>query len=202
MTQVQKDYSGAIIIGVLAAILSRVMIVNLDLSIPYLAFALAIFVACPLGILVARFFLNKKIVSLYQFVKFGETGGLNTFIDLGILNLLILITGINGGLYYSLFKGVSFLTAATNSYFWNRFWVFESTEKKKTADEALKFYIVTIIGFLINVLIATLVVKFGQGKFDIAGNLLANIGAVAAFVITMLFNFFGYKLFVFTKSKK
>lgn len=202
MTQVQKDYSGAIIIGVLAALLSRIMITNLELPIPYLAFALVILIACPLGILVARFFLTKKVVALYQFVKFGETGGLNTFIDLGILNLLILITGINGGLYYSIFKGISFLTAATNSYFWNRFWVFESTEKKKTADEALKFYIVTIIGFIINVLVATLVVKFGQGRLDLAGNLLANIGAVAAFVITMMFNFFGYKLFVFTKSKK
>jgi len=202
MAQVKKDYLGAGVIGIIAAVLSKVMITNLEIQISYPIFAVFIFFICIAGMFVARVFLKKKILSLYQFVKFGETGGLNTFIDLGILNLLILLSGISGGAYYSVFKGTSFLVAVTNSYFWNRFWVFESKEKKKTADEAMRFYIISFIGFIINVLVATVIVNFGANLINVGGNLLANIGAVAAFVITMMFNFFGYKFFVFIKTKE
>jgi len=66
----------------------------------------------------------------------------------------------------------------------------------------MRFYIISFIGFIINVLVATVIVNFGANLINVGGNLLANIGAVAAFVITMMFNFFGYKFFVFIKTKE
>ncbi|MBZ1356258.1 MAG: GtrA family protein [Candidatus Nealsonbacteria bacterium] len=52
-------------------------------------------------------------------------GTLNIFIDLGVLNFLIALTSITVSLYYTLFKSISLLVAATNSYFWNKHWTFK-----------------------------------------------------------------------------
>ena len=63
---------------------------------------------------------------LEQVGKFAAVGSLNTFLDLGIVNLLILLTSVAAGWTFSLFKAAGFLLAATNSYFWNKFWTFQS----------------------------------------------------------------------------
>ena len=66
----------------------------------------------------------KKEDIFYQFSKFFLVGGMNVLIDLGILSLLIVLFKIDKGLWYSAFKGFSFLLAAVNSYFWNKLWTF------------------------------------------------------------------------------
>ena len=200
MSEVKKDYLAVSIIGVSAALLSKVMIVSLELKISWVFLGIFIFVTCIAGVFVGRL-VRDKIPFLYQFAKFGETGGLNTFVDLGVLNLLLLVSGISGGIYYSVFKAISFIAAVANSYLWNKFWVFSEEKRKQQAssDEVTKFFIVSAIGFLINVSVATLFVKFGASIVNIHGNLMANVGAVAAFAFTMLFNFLGYKIFVFKK---
>lgn len=217
MGNAKKDYLASLIIGFLAAILSKIMVDNLDLSQKIITrfqldldpivvttlIMLLIFIACPTGIFVARF-IGKKSLNLYQFIKFGETGGLNTFVDLGVFNLLILISGMSTGLVVFMgFKGISFLTAVTNSYFWNKHWVF-GTKKEKVADEQemLKFFIVSITGFLINVGASALFTIFIGNLLSIDKKIIANIGAIVAFALTMMFNFVGYKLFVFVKAKK
>lgn len=201
MGSAKRDYTASLIIGILAALLSKIMIDNLNIDVPYLLVAGALFVACPAGIFIARL-LGKKVLTLYQFVKFGETGGLNTFVDLGILNLLILVTGFSTGIYYILFKGISFVCAVTNSYFWNKHWVFEA-KKGKVADEGemLKFFAVSITGFIINITVAALFVTIGRDIISVGDKLMANMGAAVAFIATMMFNFVGYKLFVFAKAK-
>jgi len=203
MGSAKRDYIASLIIGTLAAVLSKIMIDNLDISVPYPVVAGVIFVACPIGIFVGRI-LGKKVLTLYQLVKFGETGGLNTFVDLGFFNLLILITGVSTGLVVSVvFKGLSFLAAVTNSYFWNKHWVFE-TKNKKAADreEMVKFFAVSITGFIINVTSSAIFIYILGNVFSFNDKLTANMGAAIAFIITMMFNFLGYKLFVFARSKK
>jgi len=56
-------------------------------------------------------------VVLRQFSKFFLVRGMNVLIDLGILSLLIVLFKIDKGLWYSAFKGFSFLLATINSYF-------------------------------------------------------------------------------------
>jgi hypothetical protein len=72
----------------------------------------------PLGAfgIYVSFVLGKKISLLYQAAKFFLVGTLNTFIDLGVVNLLIWIFNITSGFFYGVFKAISFLTATTNSY--------------------------------------------------------------------------------------
>ena len=203
MGDLKKDYKASLIIGVVAAALSAIMVKNFGITNPaiYALVVLALFVMPPVGIFVARF-IGKKIVALYQFIKFAETGGLNTFVDLGILNLLILITGFSAGIYYSIFKGISFVAAVLNSYFWNKHWVFESKAKGQSEEkEFAKFVVVSVGGFIVNVTAASLIVYLAKSS-SLSPKIVANVAAAIAFVMTMAWNFLGYKLVVFVKPRK
>jgi len=127
-----------------------------------------------------------------QFTKFFLVGTMNTLVDLGILNLLILISGISSGLEYSVFKGISFLVATTNSYFWNKRWTFESGQKKFG-----QFLIISTIGFVINVGVASFLVNLIGPQAGLTTKVWANVGALAGSAIGLIWNFLGYKFIVF-----
>ncbi|MCD6085837.1 GtrA family protein [bacterium] len=163
----------------------------LPVAIPFFAYV---------GVFVG-FLFSKKIKSFFEFVKFFLVGVLNTVLDLGILNFLVLVSGFTSGFYYSLFKSISFLIAASNSYFWNKVWVFESKEKN-VKKESAKFLLISIGGLIINVGIASLIVVFGKNFLNVSSRILGNFGAIGAVLGSMFWNFFGYKFFVFKKSLK
>ncbi|MDO8663552.1 MAG: GtrA family protein [Candidatus Wildermuthbacteria bacterium] len=143
-----------------------------------------------------------NLLIIRQAVKFVLVGGLNTLIDLGVLNLLIFMTGIATGFGYSAFKGISFTVAVVNSYIWNKRWTFKGSESNKGAKEFGQFLVVSLIGFGINVGIASLVVNVIGNPFVFSGisaKLWANAGAIIATFCTMTWNFVGYKFIVFKK---
>ena len=150
-----------------------------------------------LGI-VAADLISKKIPVIFQIAKFFLIGVFNTFVDLGILNFLMWAFAITAGWGFSFFKAISFSIAAVNSYFWNRIWTFKA-ESKASGKEFLKFYIVTGIGFFLNVSIASLIVNVVGPQFGMAMKTWANIGAIIAVVCVAAWNFLGYKFIVFKK---
>lgn len=203
MGDLKKDYKASLTIGAIAAVLSVIMVNNFGITSPviYAGVALALLILPPVGIAVARL-IGKKMIALYQFIKFAETGGLNTFVDLGVLNLLILVTGLSAGIYYSIFKGISFVAAVVNSYFWNKHWVFESKAKGESGEkEFAKFIAVSVGGFIVNVSAASLILLLAKNS-SMSPKIVANVAALIAFVLTMAWNFVGYKLVVFVKPKK
>ena len=112
-------------------------------------------------------------------------------------------TGFSAGIYYSIFKGTSFIAATLNSYFWNKKWVFESKVRgEKQEKEFAKFIAVSGSGFLVNVGVASLIVFLTKDSTTIDPKVMANIAAATAFIMTMAWNFLGYKLIVFVKPRK
>ena len=206
----KKDIIFPLIIGELIALFGIVILQNiganiavilekfsLSLSLTYMILVIFLPVGALLGTVIA-YYLGKKILILWQAAKFVLVGILNTFVDLGVLNILMLITQISAGPLYSVFKGISFAVAVVNSYFWNKFWTF----KKKSATsspqkEFVQFSVVSLIGFAINVGIASLVVNAIGPQFGIESKVIANLGAIAATFAAMAWNFLGYKFIVF-----
>jgi len=197
MDTFKKDVVGGSVIGLVASIMAFFVLFNLNLGITPLLAPLVLVPLCLLGIFVARF-LSQYIPFFYKFGKFGEVGGLNWLIDMGVLNILILITGFSAGIYFSIFKGISFTAAATNSYFWNKFWVFDKNKTKDVGAEVGKFTVSTLTGLLFNVIIASAALYLSKGFFvGLDSAMLANLAAVIGSLSAMVLNFILYKFWVF-----
>lgn len=166
------------------------------------------FIATPLGAVIA-FRLSQKISIIWQIAKFGVIGVLNTVVDLGFLSFLTFSAksylNINTTdafmaslTFYSLFKGLSFIVANINSYYWNKYWTF-GENIKKSSSEIIQFFVVSILGFIINIVTASYVFgsinPFGTLNPDQWGLIGAAVGSIAG----LLWNFIGYKLWVFKK---
>jgi len=194
----RKDLYLAAVIGFAFGVLVLLPLKNIGFVVtPKIAFVSIIGFAffSPLALFVI-YLGSRFIPPLYEFGKFAAVGALNTVIDLGVLNFLIVLTDLSTGIYYSFFKAVSFLTAVVNSYFWNKFWTFTS-RTPTTAAEFGRFIFFTVIGLVINVGVATLIVDIGGPVFGAPAKFTANIGAFLATVVSLLWNYFAYRRFVF-----
>ena len=104
----------------------------------------------PLGLIIASW-LARKIPILWELSKFIVIGVLNTLVDLGALAYIqhasaqstlpiapedILFVTIFGTItYFTFYKSITFIIANINSFFWNKYWTFKSTENKKSSTE-------------------------------------------------------------------
>ena len=197
----KKDLKISIFVGLVAGILLLPILPNLGFNLSLtkrLLAALVLVLFTPSGYLVA-YWLSKRFPVMIQFVRFGITGGLNALIFLGSLNLLISATKIAVGFYYSVFVSVAFVVAVTNSYFWNKHWVFQAGESSGGKGEFIRFFLVNLVSFGINVGAASFIVNVIGAPVGMPASLWANIGAVSAVFITLFFNFIGSKYIVFKK---
>lgn len=169
-------------------------------------------IATPIGLLVAHF-IGRKIFLAWQFAKFVVTGGLNALVDLGVLSILVFFfrssfgvdakrTALSLGFaitFYSIYKATSFIIANINSYFWNKYWTFEKKSTDKAGVEFFQFFIVSVVGFLVNVIVASFVFKSIPAAAGLNSDQWGLIGAAAGSIAGLAWNFIGYKFWVFKK---
>jgi putative flippase GtrA len=213
----KNDVIASLVIGEICAWLIIAIIQSLSFKVPAL-YALPVYfpVLCAAGLYIG-YLIGRIIPVIYQVAKFVLVGGFNTLVDWGVLALLIFLsrqylfieaqdiiwkTALFSIVFYSLFKAVSFVVASVNSYFWNKFWTFKRKTTESMGKEFLQFFTITLIGFVINVVIASVIFNyigpFGGLNFD----QWAIIAAVVATAFSMVWNFAGYKFIVFDESSK
>lgn len=192
----KKDAYKALVAGFVVSLFSLIIIKNLDVSLPVSKYWVPVLIT-PLmlaGLYVS--FLIGKVWRpfVYQFGKFFVVGLLNTFLDLGILNLLIFFTNITQGIYFSAFKGISFVCAAINSYFWNKHWTFG-----KQGNFVL-FFSVVLGSALLNVGLTSFLVNYVEAPDGIDLKMWDNISALSSVFFVMAWNYLGMKFIVFRKK--
>ncbi|HEU0080636.1 MAG TPA: GtrA family protein [Candidatus Paceibacterota bacterium] len=135
---------------------------------------------------------------LAEYARFGFTGALNTGTDFVVLNSLLSITGGSHGAYLAC-KAVSFAIAVVQSYFLNKYWVFQAKGEGKNMEETARFFAVSVAGLVFNIVGSSIV--FGLlgalNVFDF--RVRANIGALVGTLLVLAWNYTGYKFFVFKK---
>lgn len=207
----KKDYLLVSIIGLAVGLLAQPILANnmdtlrgvfpySDLAIRLLVWAFFVVLA-PIALFVASWIgLRARVV--FQFAKFAAVGSLNSFMDLGIFNLLSYIfvdevRNISRVLFIT-FKSISFFVATLNSYLWNKNWTFGDREKTHT-EVLVKFYLITAINYFLNIGVA-FVVKEAGPFFGVPGNLWVSfVAPVCGILAAMFSNFLSYKFIVFKK---
>ena len=144
--------------------------------------------------------LSKALIQ--EIFRLAIVGVINTGVDLVVLNLLIYVTHVGEkGFFYTVFKSISFVAALTNSYFMNKYWTFAGKGTSNRVIEVSEFTIVSIIGFLINVAVSSLVVNLIP-PILVSASVWPSIGALFGTAFGLVWNFIGYKLIVFEKKRK
>lgn len=134
-----------------------------------------------------------------QLVRFVVVGGINTGIDFLVLNIEMVLSGITSGPGMIVQNSISFGIATVNSYFLNKSWTFEDKDSNKEGVKFSQFLAVSIVGISINGGVVYLVTTFIDPVLGISPQLWANIAKLAATGISLIWNFVGYKFFVFKK---
>lgn len=150
-----------------------------------------------LGIWIAHL-IGKRFLIVFQLAKFSLIGTAAALVDLGILNILMFVSGITIGIWFSLFKIISFIIAFFSKYMGNKLWAFDKNETTGARKEFSKFFAVTLISLLVNVIIASLIVN-SDPLFGLSERVWANVAAIIAALTTALWNFSAYKYLVFKK---
>lgn len=212
----KKDYLLGLLAGILIGFLLLPILKNAKPSlydtvwlfvVPFFA------IGVPAGLMVASF-VAKKIALVWQLAKFLVIGVMNTLVDIGVLALITILVATDVShasesawfsmaslvvTYYSLYKAISFIIANINSFFWNKYWTFGSENRSRATHQFFQFFLVSLIGFAVNVTIASVVF----GSLSAAGALTIAqaglVGAAMGSIIGLVWNFIGYKFFVFKK---
>lgn len=141
--------------------------------------------------------IGRRSPALFQFAKYGAAGALSAFIDLGILNIFSLASGIYSGAPILIFNSVGFLIATTNAYFWNRLWVFRKDGERPNVREYARFICVTFTGLLLNTGIVYLMTTVIGAPDGVSEPIWENISKFSAIIPNVMWNFIGYKFIIF-----
>lgn len=140
-------------------------------------------------------FIEKKIKKTPRFVRFMVVGVVNTAIDLGVLNILIVIFGLTQPFLFSFYKSISFICALLNSYFMNKSFTFGIKENKQKTFYL--FILFSLIGFMVNVTSSSLVFYALSLSKYYSVHLLATISGIAGTILGLFINYLSYKYIVF-----
>ena len=206
----RKDYELGVFAGAVIGILLLPILATIRPS-AYDSFHLVIIpfflIASPLGLFIAAQ-IGRFVPIIWQIAKFVLIGVLNTLVDIGslaaiealFLNTAVANFGVATLTIYSLYKATSFVIANTNSYIWNKYWTFSGTVAKKDAStQFIQFFAVSIVGFLINIFVASFVFTTVHPLSGMNASQWGLIGAAFGSIAGLAWNFVGYKLIVFKK---
>jgi len=116
-----------------------------------------------------------------------------------VLNIEMALTGITSGPGMLVLNTISFSVATTNSFFMNKRWTFEDKGASQEGVKFSQFLLVSIIGIIINTSVVYLITSFTTPLFGLSPQLWANVAKLLATGISLVWNFIGYKFFVFKR---
>jgi len=120
-----------------------------------------------------------------QLAKFCVVGASGYVVNLAVYTALL--DGAN--LDYRVAATGSFVVAVTNNYLWNRLWTFRR-DRGHFGHQGLRFLVVSLIVYVGNLAILTLLVELGAGKI---------VAQAIAIVLVTPANFIGNKLWSFRR---
>lgn len=137
---------------------------------------------------------------LWQLIRFGMVGGLNTVIDVLLLNVFLWIYPTNSTLLVLLFNSIAYVLGAVNSFLLNKYWTFKNY-KRPTLSEIWRFSLTTAIGVA-----CSDVILWGANvlltRWVSDTTLLTNLSKLLAIMGTVGISYLGMRLWVFVQKTK
>ncbi len=135
-----------------------------------------------------------------QVLRFGLVGGLNTIVDLLILNILLLLLPTNSTRMILIFSAIAYSIGAVNSFLLNKYWTF-GFRQRTTRREVTRFIVTTLLGIGWSSIILWLASNALQ-PILINPTIWANASKVVAICGTVMINYLGMSLWVFVNKAR
>lgn len=198
----KKDHLIVSAIALISAILAMPILANTKAAFWSFSFVnISAFFAGSLALFNVALWISGLIgveyPGFFQFAKYGATGAMNALVDIGIFNLESMVFRVYSGPLVILFNVISFSISVTNAYFWSNHWVFKRDGAKPAFGEFLKFLGVTVSGLAVNTALVYILTTTIGSPAGISDQVWENIAKLIGIPISVLWNFFGYRIFVF-----
>ena len=157
-------------------------------------YTLIIFLTLPVlsvaGLLLCDIW-GRRVILIRQAGKFVLAGAFADVIDIKVFQFLFLFAPFS-----LIFKGISFLIATVIKFLFNKHWTFEKPGKDGMGEEAVQFFLVTLVGLGLDV---ASFYCFSRIETVIPTGLWVELSIIFAAIIAAVWNFLGYKFLVFKK---
>jgi putative flippase GtrA len=141
---------------------------------------------------------RRRFHLLRQLLRFGLVGGLNTLVDLLVLNGLLWLFPTSNILTLLMYSSLAFSLGAANSFLLNKYWTFGSRQKT-TRGEVVRFVMTTLCGIGWSAIILWLASN-ALHPFLVNTTIWANASKIIAIAGTAFINYLGMRLWVFVSK--
>lgn len=133
-----------------------------------------------------------KNPSIFEFIKFAVVGVIGTMVDFGTYAILTRVFDV----YYITATCISVFLAIINNFFLNKYWTFKKGQSGDTKKEYLKFFIVSVVNYFLNIGITWYIVEktLSESLFGSYEDFFAKVVAIG---IVLFSNYFGNKYWTF-----
>lgn len=144
------------------------------------------------------YLIGRKVLFIFQAAKHILVGAFATVIDLKIFEALLIMFPPLAEI--SLVpKGISFLLSTSLKYWGNKYWAFEKHAKDEVFREISQFFIVTVVGLVLDTGSFFYFTKIMGPQFGLTPHVWTEFSVISAAVIAAFWNFTAYKFLVFKK---
>lgn len=147
------------------------------------------------GILASRPRLNLFL----QFLRFCAVGGLNTFVDVLIFNLIVWSFPTQDSGLLVIYNSVAYTAGALNSFCWNKLWTFRQ-RSSASSDQLTRFMLVTSLGIICNDAFLWLATNI-LTSLSLSNFIWINVAKISAIAGSVAVSYLGMRFSVFTKSE-
>lgn len=145
------------------------------------------------------FLAGKRFLFVFQAAKHLLIGAFATVVDLKLFEALVWTLSLLFPKAYIFPKTISFLAATLIKYWGNKHWAFEKHEKLEAKKEILLFFLVTIVGLILDVGLFYYFTKVLGPQFAIPTEIWLKLSVLMAAIVAAIWNFLSYKFLVFKK---
>lgn len=143
--------------------------------------------------------IGRKVLFVFQAAKFFLVGAFATVVDLKFFELLIWIFAFFAPIPLLAAKSISFIAATLVKYWGNKYWAFTKHEKENMHKEIVQFFAITLVGLAIDLGAFYYATSMLGPQLGIPLVVWTKLSVIFAGIAAALWNFLGYKFWVFKK---
>ena len=132
-----------------------------------------------------------------QLLQFSLVGGLNTLVDLVVLNGLLLLFPTTSTMTLLSYNALAYSLGAINSFFWNKYWTFKH-KQGTTLKELVRFMMTTLLGMGWSTCVLWLASSVLH-PLAVNATLWANTAKIVSVASSALLSYLGMRLWVFVR---